>query len=173
MRWVDALKEWNAKRDGKYLIPKKDSAEYLEVKALMEADDPRSKDPLYTTKATKPVGLIGPASDARRRRSESPKERLAARSLEDRFKLTTSAVEHASSYKPVAAAAGAGAGTSNEMFIQEAVAKMKKGALTAQAKKHGKEPLEFAADVLADPKSYTETTRKRAQFLMNIQKKTS
>lgn len=164
MRWVDALKEWNAKRDGKYLIPKKDTAEYLEVKALMGTAAPAE------SSARKPRSMSPKA------RSESPKPRTAARPMPG-LRVPIVAAEVATS-KPAprrkaSAAASAGAGASGEMFIQEAIAKMKKGALTAQAKKHGKEPLEFAADVLADPKSYTETTRKRAQFLMNIQKKTS
>jgi len=55
------------------------------------------------------------------------------------------------------------------MFIQEAMKHIKKGALTAQAKRHGEKPMEFAKKVLAHPEHYTETTRKRAQFLENIQ----
>lgn len=152
MRWVDALKEWNSKRGGKYFIPKKDSAEYLEVKALMGAGGDKPKIEV----------VMGPASD-------KPMERSAARSHD--FRLTTSAIEHARSYKPAAGGAGAGAADPpGEKWIQEAVAKMKKGAFTAQAGRRGKEPMEFATDVLANPGSYTETTRKRAQFLMNIQK---
>lgn len=165
MRWTDALKEWNGKRGGKYLIPKKDSAEYLEVKAIMG------------TAAPAEASVRKPRSVSPKARSESPKPRTAARPMPG-LKVPVVAAE-APAPKPAprrkaAAAAGAGAGAaSGEMFIQEAIAKMKKGALTAQAKKHGKEPLEFAADVLADPGSYTDTTRKRAQFLMNIQKKSS
>lgn len=181
MRWVEALKEWNSKRGGKYFIPKKDSAEYLEVKALMEVGDPRSLDPSHK-KATKPDGVMGPASDRPSRprsrspmekhaaRAESPKERHAVRSHD--FRAVTSALEHARSYK---AAGGAGAGAADppggEKWIQEAVAKMKKGAFTAQAARRGKEPMEFAMEVVADPGKYTETTRKRAQFLVNIQKR--
>ena len=48
---------------------------------------------------------------------------------------------------------------------------IKKGALTSQAARVGKKPLEFAKAVLADPKKHTKTTRKRAQFLINIQSK--
>jgi len=57
------------------------------------------------------------------------------------------------------------------MFIQEAMKHIKKGALTAQAKRHGESPMEFAKEVLMHPEAHTETTRKRAQFLMNIQKR--
>ena len=163
MRWVEALKIWNAKRGGKYSIPKKDSAEYLEVKALM---GPAADKPKFDM-------VMGPAGDARRPRSRSPKERHAARSHD--FKLTDSAIEHARSYKPAAGGAGAGAKADppGEKWIQEAVAHMKKGAFTSQAKKHGKEPMEFALEVVADPGRFTETTRKRAQFLVNIQKRSS
>ncbi len=34
--WFNALKEWNKKKGGKYVIPKKGSKEYNEVKALMK-----------------------------------------------------------------------------------------------------------------------------------------
>jgi len=54
-------------------------------------------------------------------------------------------------------------------FIQEAMKHIKKGALTAQAKRVGKKPMEFAEEVLAHPGAHTERTRKRAQFLKNIQ----
>ena len=58
-----------------------------------------------------------------------------------------------------------------EKFIQEVVSHMKKGALTKQAKREHEKPLEFAKGVLAHPEKYTERTRKRAQFLVNIQGK--
>tara|TARA_Y100000593_G_C4258708_1_gene311035 strand:+ start:465 stop:578 length:114 start_codon:yes stop_codon:yes gene_type:complete len=35
MTWIEALKKWNSKKGGKYTIPKKNSKEYKEVKALM------------------------------------------------------------------------------------------------------------------------------------------
>jgi len=34
--WFNALKEWNNKKGGKWVIPKKGSKEYNEVKALMK-----------------------------------------------------------------------------------------------------------------------------------------
>jgi hypothetical protein len=34
--WFEALKEWNKKKGGKYVIPKKGSKEYNEIKALMK-----------------------------------------------------------------------------------------------------------------------------------------
>ena len=58
-----------------------------------------------------------------------------------------------------------------EKFIQEVVSHMKKGALTKQAKRVGEKPLQFAKEVLAHPEKHTEKTRKRAQFLVNIQRK--
>ena len=48
---------------------------------------------------------------------------------------------------------------------------IKKGAFTAQASRHGKKPMAYAKEVLAHPTEHTVTTRRRAQFLMNIQKK--
>ena len=35
-KWFDALKEWNDKKGGKWVIPKKGSKEYNEIKALMK-----------------------------------------------------------------------------------------------------------------------------------------
>jgi hypothetical protein len=43
------------------------------------------------------------------------------------------------------------------------------GAFTKQAKAHGETPKEFMNEVLAHPEKHTETTRKRAQFMKNIQ----
>jgi hypothetical protein len=60
---------------------------------------------------------------------------------------------------------------SDKFWIQDAMKHIKKGALTSQAARVGKKPLEFAKAVLADPKKHTKTTRKRAQFLINIQSK--
>jgi len=34
--WFEALKEWNKSKGGKYLIPKKGTKEYNEIKALMK-----------------------------------------------------------------------------------------------------------------------------------------
>jgi hypothetical protein len=35
-KWFDALKAWNAKKGGKWTIPKKGTKEYNEIKALMK-----------------------------------------------------------------------------------------------------------------------------------------
>lgn len=40
--WMDALKEWNAKKGGKWSIPKKGSAEYDAVKKLMKHEKKES-----------------------------------------------------------------------------------------------------------------------------------
>lgn len=58
-------------------------------------------------------------------------------------------------------------------FAQEVISspKFKKGAMTKEAKKHGETALEFAKEVLAHPEKHDLTTRRRAQFLINIQKK--
>lgn len=55
-------------------------------------------------------------------------------------------------------------------FIQEVVSSpnFKKGAFTAQAKKAGMDTKSFMREVLENPDKYSETTRKRAQFMENI-----
>jgi hypothetical protein len=59
-----------------------------------------------------------------------------------------------------------------ERLLSEIMPTLKKGALTKTAKAEGYESaLPFAKDVLAHPEAHTETTRKRAQFLVNIQRK--
>jgi hypothetical protein len=58
-------------------------------------------------------------------------------------------------------------------WIQQVVSSpgFKKGAFTAEAKKHGETAKEFKQEVLANPKQYSEKTRKRAQFMANIAQK--
>ena len=34
MSWMEALKSWNKKKGGKYMIPKKGSKEYNEIKEM-------------------------------------------------------------------------------------------------------------------------------------------
>ena len=53
-------------------------------------------------------------------------------------------------------------------WIQNVVARMKKGAFTKEALRHGKTPLKYAKEVLASPSKHTVRTRRRAQFLKNI-----
>jgi len=59
-----------------------------------------------------------------------------------------------------------------ELWIQDAVAQMKKkgtiGAFTKQAKREGVTPIEFAKKVLKNPKGYTLKTRRRANFVKNV-----
>jgi len=57
----------------------------------------------------------------------------------------------------------------DKMFIQLAMKHLKKGAFTKQAMAHGETPKEFMKEVLEHPEKHTETTRKRAQFMKNIQ----
>jgi hypothetical protein len=59
-----------------------------------------------------------------------------------------------------------------DKFIQRVVAKMDKGAFTKQALRHHETPEQYANDVLKHPKRHTLKTRRRAQFLKNIRKKT-
>lgn len=42
MKWIEALKHWNSKNGGKYVIPKKGTAEYDAVRALMGTSEPAS-----------------------------------------------------------------------------------------------------------------------------------
>ena len=58
-----------------------------------------------------------------------------------------------------------------EKFIQEVVSKMKKGTFTEEAAKHKMNVEAFADEVKAHPDKYSLTTRRRAQFLINIRKK--
>jgi hypothetical protein len=59
-----------------------------------------------------------------------------------------------------------------ELWIQEATKNMKKkgsvGAFTKQAKREGLTPIEFAKKVLAKPQGYTLKTRRRANFVKNV-----
>lgn len=59
-----------------------------------------------------------------------------------------------------------------ELWIQEATKNMKKngsvGAFTKQAKREGLTPIEFAKKVLAKPQGYTIKTRRRANFVKNV-----
>ena len=59
-----------------------------------------------------------------------------------------------------------------ELWIQDAVGQMKKkgtiGAFTKQAKREGLTPIEFAKKVLKNPKGYTLKTRRRANFVRNV-----
>jgi hypothetical protein len=56
-------------------------------------------------------------------------------------------------------------------WIQDVVSRMKKGAFTQAAVRHGETPQQYATDVLKHPKKHTLKTRRRAQFLKNIKKK--
>jgi hypothetical protein len=59
-----------------------------------------------------------------------------------------------------------------ETWIQDAVSQMKKketiGAFTKQAKREGLTPIEFAKKVLKNPKGYALKTRRRANFVKNV-----
>ena len=48
---------------------------------------------------------------------------------------------------------------------------MDKGAFTKQARRVGRTPVAYAMNVLANPKKHTLKTRRRAQFLKNILKR--
>jgi hypothetical protein len=58
-------------------------------------------------------------------------------------------------------------------FIQKVMSSpsYKKGAMTKAAAKHHEKPLEYEKEVLAHPEKHDITTRRRAQFLVNIQRK--
>jgi len=56
-------------------------------------------------------------------------------------------------------------------WIQEAMKHIKHGAFTREAARHHERPMAYAKEVLAHPTEHTLTTRRRAQFLMNIQRK--
>ena len=56
-------------------------------------------------------------------------------------------------------------------WIQEAMKHIKHGAFTREASRHHERPMAYAKEVLAHPTEHSLTTRRRAQFLMNIQRK--
>ena len=58
-------------------------------------------------------------------------------------------------------------------FIQEVVSSpsFKAGAFTKQAKAHDMTVKEFKEEVISHPEKYDTTTRRRAQFLKNIERK--
>jgi len=58
-------------------------------------------------------------------------------------------------------------------FIQEVVSSpsFKAGAFTKQAAAHDMSVKEFKEEVLSNPEKYDTTTRRRAQFLKNIERK--
>lgn len=145
MKWLEALKEWNSKHGGKYTIPRKGSAEYEQVRALMGPAEAKvvmpKKEYLEEHKRLDRVLAKAGTPEARVERGIQKRE-----------------VRKVADPKP-------------EKFIQEVVSHMKKGALTKTAKAHGMKPLEFAKEVVAHPEKHTETTRKRSQFLVNIQKR--
>jgi len=58
-------------------------------------------------------------------------------------------------------------------WIQRVVGNMKEGAFTKQALRKHLTPEEMADEVKKHPKKYTLKTRRRAQFLRNIRRKTS
>jgi hypothetical protein len=60
-----------------------------------------------------------------------------------------------------------------EMFIQRVIGspKFKAGAMTKAGARHGESALEYAKEVLANPDKHSVTNRRRAQFLINIQKR--
>ncbi len=59
-----------------------------------------------------------------------------------------------------------------ELWIQDSVSQMNKkgtiGSFTKQAKREGLTPIEFAKKVLKNPKGYTLKTRRRANFVRNV-----
>jgi hypothetical protein len=63
-------------------------------------------------------------------------------------------------------------GRRQKKWIQDVVSHMKQGAFTAQASRKHMTPEELADEVKKYPKKYTLKTRRRAQFLRNIRRKT-
>ena len=54
MKWIDALKQWNAKRpDGVWGIPKKGTKEYDEVRAIMGGSPAKAAPKASKAKAPK------------------------------------------------------------------------------------------------------------------------
>lgn len=64
-----------------------------------------------------------------------------------------------------------GKGKKPKKWIQKVTEDMKKGAFTKQALRAGMTPEEFADAVMKHPEKHTLTTRRRAQFLINLRVK--
>ena len=58
-----------------------------------------------------------------------------------------------------------------DKWVSEAFKHIKKGALTKTASAHHMKPLEFAKEVVEHPEAHSKLTKKRAQFLVNVQHK--
>lgn len=147
MKWIEALKHWNSKNGGKYVIPRKGSAEYEEVRALMGPSEPKISMP----------------------KKEYLEEHKRLDRVLSKAGTPEARVERGLQKREVARVADPPA----EKWVQEAVSHMKKGALTKTASREGMKPLPFAKKVVAHPEEYSEKTRKRSQFLVNIQRKRS
>lgn len=141
MKWVEALKAYAAKNGGKYVVPRKGTKEYDEVKAMMGV-----------TGATGATG--GPKKTARKNPCWEGYEMYGMK--EKKGKLVPNCVPKADPPKK---------------WISEVVEHMKKGAMTKTAARHHETPLEYAKEILAHPEKHTLTMRRRAQFLVNIHKK--
>lgn len=177
MKWLEALKEWNSTQPGRYTIPAKGSPGYLQVRAIQDSGSAPSavSTPAVSAPVAAPVAAPVPAP--------VPVPRSAVRPLGG---AGVAPAEPSAVVAPAVSSSGMSAATAakrrkipiaisksgkDEDFIQEVIARMKTGAFASQAKRKGQEPLDFAKDILANPGRYTETTRRRAQFLVNIQSK--
>ena len=63
-------------------------------------------------------------------------------------------------------------GKTDDNWIQDVTEEMEKdgteGAFTKQAKRHKMTPIQFAKKVLKNPKKFSLKTRRRAQFVKNV-----
>lgn len=141
---MEALKHWNSKRGGKYTIPRKGTEEYEEVRALMGSSETVSMPKKEYMAEHKRLTKVLKEADTPSARKEMALQKKEVLHMADPPK---------------------------EKWVQEAVSHMKKGALTKTASREHMKPLPFAKKVVAHPEEYSETTRKRAQFLVNIQGK--
>ena len=53
MKWLDALKQWNASHGGRYTIPKKGSEEYNQVRVLQGIESPPPSPPEHDEEASR------------------------------------------------------------------------------------------------------------------------
>lgn len=70
MSWVAALQEYNSKTGTKFVVPKKDTPEYHEVKKIQEAG--KASAPVTTIKKVTPAPAVAPKGRGRPKKTKAP-----------------------------------------------------------------------------------------------------
>ena len=125
-----------------------------------------------------PFRAPGAAADARGDREfeaaavrEAPASLSSAADMRKGRMMASAAAQKAARDAAAASMGQIGMGRSKK-WIQAAVKTMKKGAFTKQALRADHLPKEYAEMVLSEPEKHTLTTRRRAQFVKNVERPT-